>query len=169
MHVAVRGTARSDRGRAPPLGYVRACEGRCGIVNRTLWSLQVVLGLFFVLASGLPKLIVPLLGMADDLPMPIPLPLWFLTFTGVCEVLGGLGLILPGIVRIRPGLMPLSATGLALVAVGGTVYQLAAGEPGNAVFAVVIALLCVFVGYGRWQIVPLRTVARRRTERELAA
>jgi len=121
-------------------------------MNRLLWTLQVLLGLFFALASGAPKLLLP----ADALPMPIPIPQAFLVFIGVAEVLGGLGLILPGLLRIRPGLTPLAASGLILVTIGATVYQLAADAPGNAVFAVVIGLLCAFVAYGRWRLAPLQ-------------
>src|SRR4051812_18733361 len=133
-------------------------------MNRALWTLQGLLGLFFVLASGAPKLLLPL----ADLPMPIPLPYAFIIFIGVAEVAGGLGLILPGLLKIRTGLTPLAAAGLVLVTIGATVYQLAAGEPGNAVFAVVMGLLCAFVGYGRWRILPHRSAARQRAARALA-
>jgi hypothetical protein len=126
------------------------------MVNIALWTVQVLLGLFFALGSGAPKLLLP----ADMMPMPIPLPAWFMTFTGVAEILGGLGLILPGWLRIQPGLTPLAAAGLALVALGGAIYQVMAGEPGNAMFALVFVALCVFVGYGRWQLVPHRARAR---------
>ncbi len=121
-------------------------------MNRALWIIQGLLALFFALASGAPKLLLPL----ESLPMPIPLPGWFLKFIGVAEVLGALGLILPGVTHIRPGLTPLAAVGLMLVALGGTGYQLAAGEPGNALFAVVFALICAFVAYGRWKLAPHR-------------
>ena len=121
-------------------------------MNAVLWTLQILLGLFMVLASAAPKLLLP----ADALPMPIPIPGPLLTFIGVAEMLGGLGLILPGLTRIRPGLTPLAAAGLALVAIGGTVYQVASGEPGNAVFALVFAALFTFIAYGRWQLVPHR-------------
>jgi uncharacterized membrane protein YphA (DoxX/SURF4 family) len=126
-------------------------------MNRALWILQGLLGMFFVLASGAPKLLLPL----DDLPMPIPLPHAFLIFVGVAEVAGGLGLILPGLLKIRTGLTPLAAAGLVLVTIGATVYQLAADAPGNAVFAAVMGLLCAFVGYGRWKLAPLRSATSR--------
>ena len=119
-------------------------------MNRALWILQVLLGLFFILASGAPKLFLDL----SDIPMPIPLPAWFVTFIGVAEVAGGLGLILPGLTKIRTGLTPLAAAGLVLVTIGATIYQLAAGESGNAVFAAVMGLLCAFVAYGRWKLAP---------------
>ena len=126
-------------------------------MNRGLWVVQGLLGLFFALGSGAPKLLLP----PEALPLPIPLPGWLMLLIGVAEVLGGLGLILPGLLGVRPGLTPLAAGGLVLITVGATVYQLAAGEPGNALFAVAIGLLCAFVGYGRWQVVPHRERPRR--------
>lgn len=125
-------------------------------VGVLLWILQVVLGLFFALASGAPKLLLPL----DSLPMPLPLPGPFLVFVGVAEVLGGVGLILPGLVRIRTGLTPLAAAGLTIVAIGATVYNLAAGQVGSALFAVAFGLLTAFVAYGRWRLAPLRGTSR---------
>ena len=121
-------------------------------MNRVLWVFQWLLALFMGLASALPKLLLP----PEALPMPIPLPGPIMLVIGVAELLGALGLVLPGLLRIRPGLTPLAAGGLVLITVGATVYQLAAGEPGNALFAVAIGLLCAFVGYGRWQLVPHR-------------
>jgi hypothetical protein len=115
-----------------------------------LWIVQGLLALFFALGSGAPKLLLP----AETLPMPIPLPGWFVRFIGVAEVLGAIGLILPGLLRIRPGLTPLAAAGLVLVTIGATVYQLAAGQVGSALFAVVVGLLCAFIAYGRWRLVP---------------
>jgi len=126
------------------------------MMHRTLWVVQWFLALFLGLASAVPKLFIP-----PELlpPMPIPLPMAFIVFIGVAELLGALGLVLPGLTGIRPGLTPLAAAGLSLITVGATVYQLAAGEPGNAVFAIVIGLLCAFVAYGRWQLMPHRVRA----------
>src|SRR6266508_85737 len=122
-------------------------------MNIALWIIQTLLGLFFALGSGAPKLIVPLFMPDTPLPMPIPIPTPFLMFIGLCEVLGGLGLILPGLTHIRPGLTPLAAAGLVVITIGATVYQLAAGQPESAVFAAVVGLLCAFVAYGRWKLV----------------
>ena len=126
-------------------------------MNRVLWVLQALLALFFGLASAAPKLLLP----PEALPLPIPLPGPIMLAIGVAELLGALGLVLPGLLRIRPGLTPLAAAGLVLVTVGATVYQLAAGGPGNALFAVAVGLLCAFVGYGCWQLAPLRERPRR--------
>ena len=54
-------------------------------MNLTLWIVQALLGLFFALGSGAPKLLLP----PEMLPLPIPLPRLFVLFIGVAEVLGG--------------------------------------------------------------------------------
>jgi hypothetical protein len=127
-------------------------------MNRALWITQWLLALFFGLASSLPKLVLPPEMLP---PMPIPLPRALMICIGLCELAGALGLILPGLTRVRPGLTPLAAAGLTLVCIGGAAYQIASGEVGNAVFALVLGAICAFVGYGRWQIVPLRARAPR--------
>src|SRR5207244_9590799 len=89
-------------------------------VGVLLWIVQALLALFFALGSGAPKLLLPL----EMLPLPIPLPGPFVRLIGVCEVLGAIGLILPGLLRIRPGLTPLAAAGLVLLTICAPVYRL---------------------------------------------
>ena len=117
-----------------------------------LWIVQWMLGLFFVLASGAPKLLLP----PEALPMPIPLPHAFLLFIGTCEVLGGLALILPGLTRVQPVLTPLAATALVALTICASAYQVMAGQPGSAGFAISVGLLAAFIAFGRWQLAPLR-------------
>jgi hypothetical protein len=120
-------------------------------ISVVLWVLQGFLALFFALASGAPKLFLP----HDMLGMPIRLPDLFVYAIGVAEILGALGLILPGLLHIRPGLTPLAATCLVLLTICAAVYQLIAGQPANAVFALVMGLLAAFVAFGRWRLAPL--------------
>jgi uncharacterized membrane protein len=126
-------------------------------MNRALWALQILLGLFFVLASGAPKLFIP----PEALPMPIPIPHALLLFIGICEVLGGLALIVPGLIHRWVGLTPLAAAALVLLTICAAGYQLMANAPGNAVFALVFGALCAFIAYGRWKKAPLREGAAK--------
>lgn len=114
-------------------------------LNVLLWIGQIFLALFFVVGSGAPKLVLS----ADALPMPIPLPQAFLWFVGTCEVLGGLGLILPGLTRTQPRLTVVAAFCLMALTICAAVYQLLGGQPANAVFALVMGAICAAVGYGR--------------------
>jgi uncharacterized membrane protein len=128
-------------------------------LNVVLWVLQGLLALFFAFGSGAPKLLLS----SEALPLPIPLPELFVKFIGTMEVLGALGLILPGVTRIRTGLTPLAAACLVLLTICATVYQLMARQPESAVFAAVIGLICAFVAYGRWRLAPLGRRSDRST------
>lgn len=120
-------------------------------MNKALWVVQGLLALFFALGSGAPKFFLPV----ESLGMPIPLPQAFVLFIGVAEVLGGLGLILPGLLNTRPGLTPLAAACLTALTVCAAVYQMVAGQPANALFALFMGLLAAFVAFGRWRLAPL--------------
>src|SRR2546428_5810460 len=88
-------------------------------MNVALWIVQGLLAALFLFAGG-AKLVLPL----DQMTGPVALPGWFLRFLGVAEVLGALGLLLPGLLRIRPGLTPLAAAGLVIIMIGATVITL---------------------------------------------
>jgi hypothetical protein len=81
--------------------------------------------------------------------------------------LGALGLVLPGLLRIKPWLTPLAAAGLAVVMVGAVAVTLASGDDAPAIFPLVVGLLVAFVAYGRWRLVPHpeRQAATRRGAR----
>jgi len=118
-------------------------------MNIALWIVQGLLAAIFLFAGGM-KLVMPIDEMMKQ--MPIPLPEWFVLFTGVVEVLGAIGVILPWLLRIRPGLTPLAAAGLVIVMIGATAYTLAAGDVAMAVIPLVVGLLAAFVAYGRWRL-----------------
>lgn len=113
-----------------------------------LWIVQVVLALLFLFAGGI-KLVLPI----DQMAGPISLPGTFLRFIGVCEVLGGLGLLLPGLLRIRPGLTPLAAAGLVVIMIGAIVLAIASTVT-SALMPLVVGILLLFVAYGRWKLAP---------------
>jgi hypothetical protein len=119
-------------------------------LNTLLWIIQGLLAPIFLLAGG-SKLVLPLDAMAG----PIALPGLFLRFIGVAEVLGAIGLILPGLLRIRPGLTALSAAGLAMITAGATVITIMGGQVALAIVPLVVCLLSAAVAYGRWRIAPL--------------
>ncbi len=116
------------------------------IMTYALWIVQGLLALIFLFAGGI-KLVLPLEAMTEQ--MPLPLPGLFLRFIGVAEVLGAIGLILPGLLRIRPVLTPLAAAGLVLIMIGAVVLTLAGGDVAPALIPLVVGLLSAFVAYGR--------------------
>jgi len=122
-------------------------------MNILLWILQCLLALMFIF-SGTMKFVMSVAQMNDQ--APVFLPGIFLHFIGVCEILGGIGLILPSALRIEPHLTPLAAAGLAIITAGATVITLMGPMKAMAVIPLVTCLLCIFVAWGRWRIAPVR-------------
>src|SRR5260370_31180205 len=112
-------------------------------MNKLLWVIQVLLAVLF-LFSGVSKFVMPVEVMMKQSPFP----LWFLRFIGVCEILGAIGLIVPGLTRIRTGLTPLAAVGLVIIMIGAvsvTVKTMGVGPP---VLPVVTRVLAGLVARG---------------------
>ena len=103
-----------------------------------------MLALLFLMAGSM-KFVVPIETMA----MPVALPGWFIRFIGAAEVLGAIGLIVPGMTRIRPGLTPLAAGGLLVIMIGATGVTLLGGGGAQALGPVMFGGLLVAVMRGR--------------------
>jgi uncharacterized membrane protein YphA (DoxX/SURF4 family) len=130
-----------------------------------LWIIQALLALLFLFAGGTKLVIPPDVLASMGSPNQIPLPGWFVRFVGVCEVLGALGLLLPGLLRIKPWLTPLAAAGLVVIMIGATALTVAADGVAAGVVPLVVGLLAAFVAYGRWRLAPhtaRREMIRRR-------
>jgi len=109
-----------------------------------LWIVQGLLAALFLFAGGM-KLALP----AEMLKGPVALPVGFLRFIGVAEVLGAIGLILPGIVRYRRALTPLAAAGLVAIMIGATVVTVAGGAVAPALIPLLVGVLAATVAYAR--------------------
>jgi len=117
-----------------------------------LWIVQVLLALLFIF-SGVVKFVMPVEEMTKQMPMFSGL---FIHFIGVCEILGGLGLVLPGLFRTKTVLTPIAASCLVVIMIGATVVTLQIGGGVKALTPAVVGLLLIFVAYGRGRLAPLR-------------
>jgi uncharacterized membrane protein YphA (DoxX/SURF4 family) len=118
-------------------------------MNILLWVFQVLLMLVFLMSGGM-KLAIP----ADQLqaqapPTAIHFSNAFMKFIGTCEVLGGLGLVLPGLFRTAKFLTPLAAVGLTIIMIGAVVVSVTGISIASGVIPFITGVLCVFVAYER--------------------
>lgn len=118
-------------------------------MNIALWIIQVLLALLFIFSGGMKLIIPPDVLASMGPPNQVRLPGLLMRFIGVCEVLGGLGLILPGLLRIRRGLTPLAAAGLLVIMIGAVVLGVIGPGLSFAIAPLLTGLLLALVAYGR--------------------
>lgn len=123
-------------------------------MNILLWILQIIFGLFFI-GVGFMHFSPPA-GLPAMMSWMYDLPPWLHYVSGVAEILGGLGLILPGLFKRQTRLTAYAALGLALVMVGAVVYHITRSEFANMTQNFIILLIMLFIYYGRTRLVPLK-------------
>ncbi|HEX5228655.1 MAG TPA: DoxX family protein [Bryobacteraceae bacterium] len=121
--------------------------------NRILWIAQGVLAALFLFAGGV-KLFMPADALVKQAPM---FSAAFLRFVGTCEVLGGLGLILPWLLKIQPRLTPLAASALVIIMIGATAVTVQLNGPAMALFPAIVGLLLVWIAIQRFRMTPVLT------------
>lgn len=114
----------------------------------SLWIVQALLAAMFV-GTGVWKLATPVPTLAAKMPWMGQVSLGFLQLTAVVDLLGGLGLLLPAVTRIKPSLVPLAALGCAALQVCAIVFHVARGEGANTPFNFLLVALAMFVFWGR--------------------
>jgi len=124
------------------------------VINIALWAVQVLLGLMFLMAGAM-KASQPIETMAESLPWVTDVSAGLVRFIGVSELLGGLGLLLPSLLRIKPFLTVWAAIGLAAVMIFAAIFHGSRGEFSAIGMNVVMAAMFVFIAWGRSKKVPI--------------
>jgi putative oxidoreductase len=123
-------------------------------LNIGLWITQVLLAALNLMA-GSTKLFQPIEEMAKMMPWVAESPAGLVRFIGLSEVLGGIGLLLPSMLRIQPKLTVFAAIGLAIVQLLAMGFHLSRGE--SAVIGMNIFLIAMagFIAWGRSKKAPI--------------
>ena len=119
-----------------------------------LWIIQGLLAFAFF-GAGAMKLATPVDQLAAQMAWVTHVPAAGVKLIGLAEVLGAIGLILPSVLRFRPTLTPLAASGLALTMLGAVVTHIAIGEPAMTVPPLVLGGLAGVVAWGRSKAHPI--------------
>lgn len=108
-----------------------------------LWIAQGLLALTFIWA-GFMKIVKP-----EDLPFP-----WvkenanLVLFTGVIDLLAGIGIILPSILRVKIKLTIFTAYGIIVLMIAASIFHISRGEVKDIGFNIFMLLVAVFVAWG---------------------
>ncbi len=121
----------------------------------TLWVVQVLLAAIFLM-SGFMKASTPIEKLSAMVPWTSDVPLALVRFIGTVEVLGGLGLLLPSLLRIKPTLTVLAAAGLATIMLLAIPFHISRGEASVIGMNGLFMLIALFIAWGRWKKAPIQ-------------
>jgi hypothetical protein len=118
------------------------------------WIVQSLLALTFV-GGGLWKLVTPVSELGAKMPWMGEVSPAFLYATAAFDILGGLGVLLPSVTRIEPGLTVLAALGCAALMASAIVFHFSRGEAADTPFNFLLVALSLFVAWGRHSKAPI--------------
>ena len=119
-------------------------------MNVALWVAAGLLSAVFLTAGG-TKLSQPREKLRLRMPWVDDFGDGQVRIVGTLGILGALGVVLPGVVKVAPILVPLAATGLGLLMVGATVVHGRRGETKQTLpINVTLLALAVVVAWGRF-------------------
>lgn len=124
----------------------RPASGRA--LGYGLWIAQIVLSIFFV-GTGVEKTTEPIAELSHKYNWPGDVPAALVRFIGVAELLGAIGLVLPGLTKKKPALTVWAAAGLLLVMVLAAALHVTRGELHALPMNVALGALAGFVLWGR--------------------
>ena len=121
--------------------------------NVTFWILQSLLAVFFIMA-GVSKFATSVEQQRAQMEWAKHVSDGLIYFTGIMEILGAIGLLLPGLLKIKPVLTPIAALGLAIIMILAGCLNIYIGETKGAI-VFVFAALAIFIAWGRFKKAPL--------------
>ncbi|MFF1529140.1 DoxX family protein [Cellulomonas sp. NPDC058312] len=123
-----------------------------------VWIPQLLVVLVFA-GGGAYKLVTP---YADVVEQFGDIPQGLVVTASVLEVIGGIGVLLPTLTRILPGLTVWAALGCALLQAGAVVFHVTAGDTDGLALNAALIVLSLSVAWLRWRVAPVAPVRPRR-------
>jgi uncharacterized membrane protein YphA (DoxX/SURF4 family) len=120
-------------------------------MNIALWTVQGLLSLVFLASGGMKVFAFEKYRLMSEKKYPqhgFGLSKGLVTFIGVSELAGSLGLILPMATGTAPALTTWAAIGLATIMLLASLFHLRRHE--SPLPTIVLLALAVFVAVGRW-------------------
>jgi len=121
-----------------------------------LWTAQVLLFVLFGMAGVMKSFVSPQALVGMGITYATQIPYWLLRFIGICEAAGAIGVVLPALTRIRPGLTPLAPLGFVTIQILAIGFHVVRGEiASSAPLNALLLGLSLFVLWGRTKKAPI--------------
>lgn len=123
-------------------------------IRVSLWIAQALVFAAFC-GAGFVKTMTPIPELAGMMPWTGQYSTAFVRFIGLVDLAGGLGILLPALTRIKPGLTVLAALGGSTLQVLAIAFHASRGEFAVLPLNFVLLPLCLFVLWGRGKRAPI--------------
>jgi hypothetical protein len=121
---------------------------KSNVLHISLWIVQVLLSMTLLWSSAM-KLFQSPKELSDMWPWAGEVSVSLVKITGIVDLLGALGLVLPMLFRIKPILTVAAALGIILLMICAAIFHISRGEGSQIMPNVIFALLAWFVAWGR--------------------
>lgn len=123
-------------------------------MNIAIWVIQALAAVVFLLTGGM-KVSQPLDKLAKNMSWVNEFSPVQVRLIGTAEILGALGLILPGITGILPILTPIAAAALVVLMLGAVFTHVRLKEFDKVSAPIFPLILALLVAIGRFWVLPL--------------
>ena len=120
---------------------------RSAALNSMLWIMQVLLAVF--LLAGTVLKFMPIEKVSAMMPWTGQVPAAMVRLLGVIDLLGAAGLVLPSLLRIRPGLTVWAAYGCVALMLCAIAFHVSRREAAVTGVNIAAACMAAFVAWGR--------------------
>lgn len=127
-----------------------------GALNVVLWIAQWLFAASFV-GAALMKLAMPIAQLAQIWPWTGDLAPTMVRLLGVIDLLGGMGVLLPSLTRIKPRLTVVAAVACIALQLCAIAFHASRGELAGLPVNVVLIVIAAFIAWGRWSRYPVYT------------
>ena len=118
-------------------------------LHTALWVTQVILAVTLIWAGSI-KLFQAVDQVAAMWPWAAQVPVALLRFTGIIDLLGAAGLILPELLRVQQKLTSLAAIGIIILMICASIFHISRGETSVIGVNLVFAVFAAFIAWGRY-------------------
>lgn len=117
-------------------------------INASLWVLQTLVATMFVV-TGFMKIFQPIEPLSAMLPWTGQVSPFMVRGLGIIDLLGGIGIFLPSLIRIKPQLTVTAAIANIFLMIGAIVFHIARGEASVIGFNIILIFILAFIAWGR--------------------
>ena len=118
-----------------------------------LWIAQLALALMYI-PAGIMKLFTPIADLAQQMPWTADLP-ELVRIAGAADLAAGVGVLLPALTRVAPGLTVWAAIGATVLQVFAAALHASRGEFAVLPINATLIALQLFVAWGRSKKAPI--------------